>query len=91
MTSWLCTPQIPSPPAISANKCHPYFVQDAEPETYDIIVVDSSDPVGPAEVLYQKVRPAVLCLLCADCSVLPAALSLLQSLLRSACCKETGL
>lgn len=32
------------------------FVQDAAPGTYDVIVVDSSDPVGPAEVLFQKVK-----------------------------------
>lgn len=32
------------------------FVQDAAEGTYDLIVVDSSDPVGPAEVLFQKVR-----------------------------------
>jgi hypothetical protein len=32
------------------------FVQDAEEGSYDLIVVDSSDPVGPAEVLFQKVR-----------------------------------
>ncbi|EFN53284.1 hypothetical protein CHLNCDRAFT_26108 [Chlorella variabilis] len=30
------------------------FVQDAAEGTYDLIVVDSSDPVGPAEVLFQK-------------------------------------
>ncbi|EIE22898.1 spermidine synthase [Coccomyxa subellipsoidea C-169] len=30
------------------------WVQEAEPETYDAIIVDSSDPVGPAEVLFQK-------------------------------------
>lgn len=32
------------------------FVQDAPEGHYDVIVVDSSDPVGPAEVLFQKVR-----------------------------------
>ena len=31
------------------------FVQDAAAGSYDLIVVDSSDPVGPAEVLFQKV------------------------------------
>ena len=31
------------------------FVQDAAEGTYDVIIVDSSDPVGPAEVLFQKV------------------------------------
>lgn len=30
------------------------YVQDAEPNTYDAIIVDSSDPVGPAEVLFEK-------------------------------------
>jgi len=30
------------------------FVQDAEEGTYDAIIVDSSDPVGPAEVLFEK-------------------------------------
>jgi hypothetical protein len=33
------------------------WTQDAEEGTYDVIIVDSSDPVGPAEVLFQKVRP----------------------------------
>ena len=31
------------------------WVQDAEEGTYDAIIVDSSDPVGPAEVLFQEV------------------------------------
>ena len=31
------------------------FVQEAAEGTYDAIIVDSSDPVGPAEVLFQKV------------------------------------
>lgn len=31
------------------------WVTDAEADTYDAIIVDSSDPVGPAEVLFQKV------------------------------------
>eukprot|EP00238_Polyblepharides_amylifera_P015898 CAMPEP_0196584296 /NCGR_PEP_ID=MMETSP1081-20130531/46546_1 /TAXON_ID=36882 /ORGANISM="Pyramimonas amylifera, Strain CCMP720" /LENGTH=331 /DNA_ID=CAMNT_0041905451 /DNA_START=117 /DNA_END=1112 /DNA_ORIENTATION=+ len=30
------------------------FVEDAEEGTYDAIIVDSSDPVGPAEVLFEK-------------------------------------
>jgi spermidine synthase len=30
-------------------------LQDAAEGTYDAIIVDSSDPVGPAEVLYQRV------------------------------------
>ena len=32
-------------------------LQDAAEGTYDAIIVDSSDPVGPAEVLYQRVGP----------------------------------
>jgi hypothetical protein len=32
------------------------FVQDAEEGSYDAIIVDSSDPVGPAEVLFEEVR-----------------------------------
>lgn len=31
------------------------FVQDAPEGSYDVIIVDSSDPVGPAEVLFQQV------------------------------------
>lgn len=31
------------------------FVTDAEEGYYDVIIVDSSDPVGPAEVLFEKV------------------------------------
>lgn len=31
------------------------FVQDTPESTYDAIIVDSSDPVGPAEVLFEKV------------------------------------
>ena len=31
------------------------FVQEAEEGTYDAIIVDSSDPVGPAAVLFEKV------------------------------------
>ena len=31
------------------------WVEDAEEGTYDAIIVDSSDPVGPAEVLFEKV------------------------------------
>ena len=34
------------------------WVQDAEEGTYDAIIVDSSDPVGPAEVLFEEVRSA---------------------------------
>lgn len=32
------------------------WVQEAVEGTYDAIIVDSSDPVGPAEVLFQRVR-----------------------------------
>ena len=31
------------------------YVQEAAEHTFDVIIVDSSDPVGPAEVLFQKV------------------------------------
>lgn len=31
------------------------WTQDAAEGTYDAIIVDSSDPIGPAEVLFQKV------------------------------------
>ncbi|KXZ44051.1 hypothetical protein GPECTOR_75g775 [Gonium pectorale] len=30
------------------------FVEDSPADSYDLIVVDSSDPVGPAEVLFEK-------------------------------------
>ena len=33
--------------------------QDAEAGFYDAIIVDSSDPVGPASVLFTKVRNCV--------------------------------
>ncbi len=32
------------------------WVEDAAEGTYDAIIVDSSDPVGPAEVLFRRVR-----------------------------------
>jgi spermidine synthase len=32
------------------------WVTDAEEGAYDAIIVDSSDPVGPAEVLFEEVR-----------------------------------
>lgn len=42
-------------PRVIVNVCDGIkYVQDTEPGTYDIIVVDSSDPVGPAEVLFQR-------------------------------------
>ena len=31
------------------------FVKNADKCTYDAIIVDSSDPVGPADVLFEKV------------------------------------
>ena len=34
------------------------YVQEAEENSFDVIIVDSSDPVGPAEVLFQKVTHA---------------------------------
>lgn len=44
-----------SDPRVSVHVCDGIkFVQEAAENTYDIIVVDSSDPVGPAEVLFQK-------------------------------------
>jgi spermidine synthase len=44
-----------SDPRVSVNVCDGIkFVQEAAEGTYDIIVVDSSDPVGPAEVLFQR-------------------------------------
>jgi spermidine synthase len=33
-------------------------VTDAEEGTYDAIIVDSSDPIGPAEVLFEEVPNA---------------------------------
>lgn len=46
-----------SDPRVTVNICDGIkFTQDAEEGTYDVIIVDSSDPVGPAEVLFQKVR-----------------------------------
>ncbi len=42
-------------PRVSVHVCDGIkFVQDAAEGTYDVIVVDSSDPVGPAEVLFQE-------------------------------------
>ena len=31
------------------------YVQEAAENSFDAIIVDSSDPVGPAEVLFQRV------------------------------------
>ncbi len=30
------------------------YVREAEPETFDLILVDSTDPVGPGEVLFSE-------------------------------------
>lgn len=35
------------------------WVMKTEEGTYDAIIVDSSDPVGPAEVLFEKVSPGL--------------------------------
>jgi spermidine synthase len=40
-------------PCVAVAMCR--FVQDCEEGSYDAIIVDSSDPVGPAEVLFQQV------------------------------------
>ena len=37
------------------------WVTDAEEGTYDAIIVDSSDPVGPAEVLFEEVQDTQMC------------------------------
>ena len=37
------------------------WVTDAEEGTYDAIIVDSSDPVGPAEVLFEEVQAPQMC------------------------------
>jgi len=42
-------------PRVTVNICDGIkYVQDAAEGTYDAIIVDSSDPVGPAEVLFQQ-------------------------------------
>jgi len=42
-------------PRVSVHVCDGIkFVEEAPEGTYDVIVVDSSDPVGPAEVLFQE-------------------------------------
>ena len=44
-------------PRVSVHVCDGIkFVEEAAAGSYDVIVVDSSDPVGPAEVLFQRVR-----------------------------------
>jgi Spermine/spermidine synthase domain len=37
------------------------WVTDAEEGSYDAIIVDSSDPVGPAEVLFEEVQDTPMC------------------------------
>lgn len=45
-----------SDPRVTVNICDGIkFVQEAAEGSYDVIIVDSSDPVGPAEVLFQQV------------------------------------
>lgn len=42
-------------PRVSVHICDGIdFVKKAPPGSYDAIIVDSSDPVGPAEVLFQR-------------------------------------
>ncbi|KIY96353.1 spermidine synthase [Monoraphidium neglectum] len=44
-----------SDPRVKVHICDGIkFVQDAEEGSYDAIIVDSSDPVGPAEVLFEE-------------------------------------
>ncbi|GLC57471.1 ribonucleotide reductase (RNR) inhibitor [Pleodorina starrii] len=44
-----------SDPRVTLHICDGIkFVEDAPADSYDLIVVDSSDPVGPAEVLFEK-------------------------------------
>ncbi len=33
---------------------------ESHKKSYDVVIVDSSDPVGPAEALFQEVRTVVL-------------------------------
>ena len=43
----------PPPPSLQVHVCDGIkFVQDAPEGHYDVIIVDSSDPVGPAEELF---------------------------------------
>eukprot|EP00798_Chlamydomonas_sp_ICE-L_P030182 gene30182-35166_t len=45
----------PQDPRVKLHICDGIkFVQEVEPNSYDVIIVDSSDPVGPAEVLFEK-------------------------------------
>eukprot|EP00775_Hariotina_reticulata_P013363 gene13363-13490_t len=44
-----------SDPRVKVHICDGIkFVQEADEGSYDIIIVDSSDPVGPAQVLFQQ-------------------------------------
>lgn len=44
-----------SDPRVTLHICDGIkFVQDTPEDTYDVIIVDSSDPVGPAEVLFER-------------------------------------
>eukprot|EP00955_Chlamydomonas_euryale_P011381 122613-Chlamydomonas_euryale.AAC.1 len=53
--SFILPPFPPIPPLPQLNICDGIkFVSDAEEGYYDAIVVDSSDPVGPAEVLFEE-------------------------------------
>lgn len=46
-----------SDPRVTLHICDGIkFVEDSPADHYDVIIVDSSDPVGPAEVLFEKVR-----------------------------------
>jgi len=45
------------------------YVQEAEGNSFDVIIVDSSDPVGPAEVLFQKVKHGICQTLLCTCKV----------------------
>lgn len=48
-------------PRVTVNVCDGIkFVQDAAEGSYDVIIVDSSDPVGPAEVLFQQASGCVI-------------------------------
>ena len=51
-----------SDPRVTLHICDGIkFVQDTPEDTYDVIIVDSSDPVGPAEVLFERVSESGPC------------------------------
>lgn len=88
-------------PRTSINICDGIeFVKNTAEGTYDVIIVDSSDPVGPADVLFEKVCCQVLicCLIVtqlytADNTMLMAAINLCSCFIWMAditCC-ETAL